>query len=541
MRVREEKNGIILKAYAGTTGILLAFDIAEKHKDGLLGFAIRRKAGDKNWQWLQGLLKFPSAEPPDFKPANSNIAPIQKFRWSDYTVYPDTNYSYEIQAVHGSPGNLSYTKGPVITVKTESCTSGKHRIIFNRAVAASQAYSRRFGQTNPDNEDDPLHDAARNWLTRGLRQQVESFMKEAKDENYALDLALFEFEYDGFVDLLMELKDKGVEIKVIYHGQPGDKQTTENQKHLEPIPSSSKKARHTSGLFHQKFIILKKKNDDGILTPEAVLTGTANFTPNGLWRQANVVHAIYDSNLAKEYDILFKQLLLSNGMSDTKKHINENHPLRQQELLFQSFSPRSGYPDIDFLEKTINNASSEVFICSAFKLHERITAALQNPNPKVSRFGLQNSRTTITGFHRNKSFTAPAFLKNGLEGFLKESTAKQRGTIYVHLKTIITDFTTDNPTVIVGSHNFSKPASDKNDENFVVIKGDTEVADTYFCEMMRLYDHYRFRYNQNKKGTGADSTLTLWTDNSWINDYYDPEHIKYDERVRFARDNAISS
>lgn len=534
MRVRKEINGITLKVYAGTTGILLAFNITDELKEGLLGFAIRRKVGNESWKWLQGLLKFPSGEPLNFQPVASNLAPIQKFRWSDYTVYPDKEYSYEVQAVYGSPANLSYIIGPEVTVKTESINSGKHRIIFNRAVAASQAYTRKFGETNPDNEDDPLHLNAREWLTRGMLQKIESFMKEAKDDNYALDLALFEFEYDGFVDLLKELGSKGVKINVIYHGQPGDKQTIANEEHLKPLQNEQKKARHTTGLFHQKFIILQKKDSSGGYIPQAVLTGTANFTPNGLWRQANVIHIIYDEAIAKEYDILYKQLLTSQGRGDTKTHIKAFHPLKKNEKLFQSFSPRYAYTDIDILEETINSASSEVFICSAFKLHDRITAALESPNPRVSRFGLQNSRTTITGFHRNKSFTAPAFLKNGLEGFLKESTKKQRGSIYIHLKTIITDFTSDNPTVIVGSHNFSKPASDKNDENFVVIKGNTEVADTYFCEMMRLYDHYRFRYNQIKKGVGSDSLLILRTNNSWIDDYYDPEHLKYDERVRFS-------
>ena len=533
MRARKELNGITLKAYAGTTGILLAFNVTDELKDGLLGFAVRRKVEDKEWKWLQGLLKFPG-EPVDLKVVNSNKAPIQKFRWSDYTVYPDKKYSYEVQAVYGNPDNLTYIQGPEVNVKTESIDRGKHRIVFNRAVAASQAYSRRFGETNPDDESNPLYLEARNWLTRGMLQHIEKFIKKAKNEDYALDLALFEFEYDGFVELLKKLSDKGVRISIIYHGRPGAKQTIANEEHLKPIADEFKKARPTNALFHQKFIVLKKKNDAGEYVPQAVLTGTANFTPNGLWRQANVIHIIYDKDLAREYESLYKQLLVSEGYGDTKKYIHANHPLNKDKKLFQSFSPRMHYIDIDLLEEILNNATSEVFICSAFKLHDRITAALEVNNPKVCRFGLQNSRTTITGFHRNRSFTAPAFLKGGLEGFLRESTKKQKGSIYIHLKTIITDFTTNHPTVIVGSHNFSEPASCKNDENFVVIKGDTEVADTYFCEMMRLYDHYRFRYNENKKGTGTDSLLCLRTDNSWINDYYDPDNLKQDERVRFS-------
>ena len=533
MRAAKELNGITLKAYAGTTGILLAFNVTGELRKDLLGFAIRRKIDGKAWKWLQGSLRFPGEEV-DLKPVNSNIAPIQKFRWSDYAVYPETKYTYEVWAVYGSPGNLSYIQGPEVTVKTESVNRGKHRIVFNRAVAASQAYSRRFGKTNPDDKNDPRYLEARDWLSRGMLQHIEKFIKKAKNSDYALDLALFEFEYDGFVELLRKQSDKGVRISIIYHGQPGDGQTLANEEHLKPIADEFKRARHTSALFHQKFIVLKQKNESGEYVPRAVLTGTANFTPNGLWRQANVIHVIFDRQLANEYEKLYRHLLTSDGYSDTKKFIRTNFPLLKESNLFQSFSPRSGYVDIDLLEEILHQASSEVFICSAFKLHDRISAALDIDNPKVCRFGLQNSRSTITGIHRNRSFVVPAFLKEGLEGFLKESTAKQKGNIYIHLKTIITDFTTSRPTVIVGSHNFSEPASAKNDENFVVIKGDTEVADTYFCEMMRLYDHYRFRHNLNKKGTGSDSLLCLRPDDSWTNDYYDPGNLKYDERMKFS-------
>ena len=333
MRTRKVKNGITLKVYTGTTGALLAFNISSELKEGLLGFAIRRKVIGGRWRWLKGLLKFPTAEPPNFLPVDSNLAPIQKFRWSDYTVYPDKEYSYEIQAVYGSPEELTYIKGPVVKLKTESINRGKHRIIFNRAVAASQAYSRKFGETNPDNEGDPLHLAARKWLTRGMLQKIEGFMKKAKDDNYALDLALYEFEYDGFVDILKELGSKGAKINVIYHGKSGDKQTIANEKHLKPLQNKQKKARRTTALFHQKFIILKKKDSAGKFIPQAVLTGTANFTPNGLWRQANVIHIIYDKALAKEYDILYKQLLSSQGRGDTKIHINAFHPLNKTKKL----------------------------------------------------------------------------------------------------------------------------------------------------------------------------------------------------------------
>ncbi len=546
MRAKKTKNGISLKLYTGTTSVLMSFNVTDERRKGLLGFAVRRK--DKHhrnkhpneWRWIKAMLRFkPTKKRKNaskfYRPIATNKAPIQKFRWSDYSVYANLPYSYQLIAVYGQPGALEYVEGPVIKIKTESLRSGKHQVVFNRAVAASQAYARKpFGNTNPDDESDPLHQAARDWLTRGLRQKIESFIKKAKDDTYALDVAIYEMEYDGIVDLLKKAYKRGVKLNIIYHARKKDPQTADNEKHLQKIAKKSKKPRVTSAIFHQKFMILSKKNRKGEYIPKYVLTGTANFTPNGLWRQANVVHVIRDKVLAKEYSILFAQLLQSKGRGDTKKHINKNHVLQTKKDLFPSFSPRSKFVDIDLLESSIRNTKSELFLCSAFRMHPRITQAIKEKTD-IIRYGLQNSRTSITGIHRNKSFTVPAILKDGLEGFLKESTKGQRGNILIHLKTLILDFTTENPTVIVGSHNFSKPASSTNDENFVVIKGNTSVADIYFGEMMRLYDHYRFRYNiRRKKKSKKTKKLYLKADDSWTNPYF-KKGLKSEERVKLNR------
>ena len=529
-----------MKLYTGTTSVLMAFNVSTAKREGLLGFAVRRKDHHKKnkhpekWKWIKAMLQFPKPGQHRYYPINTNVAPIQKFRWSDYSVYANMEYTYQLVGVYGTPEKLKYVYGPTIVIRTEHLNKGKHQIVFNRAVAASQAYAhKKFGKTNPDDESDPYYQQARDWLTRGLRQKIENFIKSAKNENYALDVAIYEMEYDGIVDLLKAAEDKGVQLNIVYHARKKDAQTADNEHHLKPISKKHKKPRVTSAIFHQKFMVLSKKNRKGELVPQAVLTGTANFTPNGLWRQANVVHVIKDKELAQEYSILFNQLLESKGRGDTKKHINKVHPLPQDKDLFPSFSPRSKFVDIDLLESYIKNAKSELFLCSTFRMHKRITQAIKDHH-SIIRYGLQNSRTSITGLHRNRSFTVPAILNKGLEGFLKESTKGQRGNILIHLKTLILDFTTEDPIVIVGSHNFSNPASSKNDENFVVIKGDTSVADVYFGEMMRLYDHYRFRYNvKRKKKVKSRHQLALKPDDSWTNPYFKEGSLKFQERVQF--------
>ncbi len=129
---------------------------------------------------------------------------------------------------------------------------------------------------------------------------------------------------------------------------------------------------------------------------------------------------------------------------------------------------------------------------AVFTLHPDVTRALLGrPRDPILRYGLQSSRTAITGFHTDRTarFTATAMLPSGLEGWLKETTAGQRGNILVHTKLVVVDFTSDAPVVISGSHNLSKAASEGHDENFLVVRGDTDVADAYGCELMRFYDH----------------------------------------------------
>jgi len=86
-----------------------------------------------------------------------------------------------------------------------------------------------------------------------------------------------------------------------------------------------------------------------------------------------------------------------------------------------------------------------------------------------------------------------AFLSNGLEGWVKEGLRGQRGNLSIHLEAILVNFTSDSPTIISGTHNPSQSASNGNDENFLVVRGDTNLADRYGLEILWFYEHYRSR------------------------------------------------
>ncbi len=535
MRDRMVKNGFTLKAYAGSTGVMLAMNVQPSLRPGLLGFAIEREGPQPGrYRWLQGLLRFPDQPRDLHSPVESKVAPIQKFRWSDYCVYPDSHYTYKLYAVYGTPQKLRYRSGPVVSVKTESLESGMHQIVFNRAAAASQAYAARFQNANPD---DPANQAARDWLSRGLRERLLQFINQAEDNTWALDLAIYEIEMPEVVDLLRQAVDRGVAVRVVYHGRDNDPQMEINRQMLSPLPGALQRCRKTNAIFHHKFFILSRLANNGERMPQTVLTGSTNFTNQAVYRQANVLHIFSQPEIAGHYLTLFERLFLGESPSETKKFINTSFPVIPGAAPQALFSPRSHLSDLQEVMATIRRSRSDLLFCTAFNLNDDIEQALLGEETsQVIRYGLQNSRSTITGVHRQGIFVTPAFLKDGLEGWLKESYAGQSGNIFIHLKTIVADFTTDDPTIITGSNNFSNSASASNDENMLIVSDDADVADTYACEMLRLYDHYRFRYNQTSKiNRGPDKRLTLDPTDRWTLRYFVEGTLPFLERVRFCR------
>jgi phosphatidylserine/phosphatidylglycerophosphate/cardiolipin synthase-like enzyme len=535
MRDRSTHNGLTLKAYAGTTGVMLAFNVRTSLRAGLLGFAVEREGPEPGRiRWLQGLLRFPY-QPRDLEiPVDSKIAPIQKFRWSDYSVYPSSPYRYKLYGVYGSPDRLRLRTGPEVSIVTESLHQGPHQIIFNRAAAASQAYRQKFKNANPD---DPEQQKARDWLSRGLRERLLQFFDQALDHTWALDIAIYEIELPEVVELLQQALQRGVRLRLVFHARPNDPQTEINKQMLAPLPEAIRVPRQTSAIFHHKFCVLSKIGEEDSRQPIAVLTGSTNFTGQAVYRQANVIHIIEHAEIAARYAQLFARLFQGDAPRETKQYINTFFPVTSGEVPQAVFSPRSRLTDLQEVVAIVNRAQSDLLFCTSFHIHQDIELALLgHPDSTVIRYGLQNTRTHITGIHRQGTFVTPTFLDDGLEGFLKESFAGHEGGIFIHLKTIVADFTTTRPTIITGSNNFSTNASANNDENMLFLGHETAVADTYACEMMRLYDHYRFRFNQaSKQNRSPEERLILTPDDSWTNRYFKPDSLLCQERIRFSK------
>lgn len=533
-----------VKAYAGTHGVLLAMDLAEPRRKGLLGFAIEKQQGPKPWLFLFNSLTFPGKVHtfPLFHATPSDIAPLQKFRWADYAVNPGMTIHYRIHLAYGSVDAPQLGEFLEVTVTSDNGLPHNQSVMFNRAVAASQAFQRKFPELDAlisANKNLPIEawpDAARQWLENGLLARLLGFIERAVDGQWALDIAIYEYELQAIVDAVNAAFERGVNIRVLYHAQPGDEGTTLNEASLEKIPAENKRGRVTHNIFHNKYMVLSRLDTAGQRQPEAVLCGSTNFTPNGVYRQANVVHVLDDTRVSTSYLHTFEQVWANPAdVGATRNWLTQNNPMDPLQPLFAGFSPRSGKGDLDEFVEIINAAKKDMLFVTAFALPDDIlNGLLGQPHDDILRYGLQNTASRITGFHadRTAEFAATALLNTGLEGWLRENMKGQKGNLLVHTKAVVTDFTSDAPTIISGSHNLSAAASNGNDENYLIIRGDTDLADRYGLELLRFYEHYRFRYFA--RNLALKQVQPLAVDDSWTDDYYLEGDLRQLSRLRFS-------
>jgi phospholipase D-like protein len=557
MRNFGERNGITCKVYAGTNTTLLAMDLASPDmREGLLGFAIHRTRLDgraSQPEPLKNLLHFESSGLAPGKAAPSTQSPYQKFRWADYGAQPGARYHYRADAFYGTPDRPRFLEGPPIEVKLHG-PKDDHYVVFNRAVVASQAFWRKLpewlgmpqGAPIPKiRQGDELPAEAYKWLSRGAEEAITDFIKQGENDSCAIDIAIYEYEWPALAQAVAKAAAAGAHIRLLFHGKPDSKELKENKATLRKFPVNGPNveliARTPSKLMHNKFIVFSKI-ERGERKPKAVLSGSTNWTENGLFRQANVVHVCRVADVAARYDQLFNELVRTAASAkDTRTWISENIAIDIETGIFCGFSPRTGLLDIKDFVRIVDSVERDVLFATAFDIHDDIENSLiGTENDPILRLGVQNKASGLIGAvnrDRTDSFVTPALFGTDADDWFKQrGSAGQRGSLYIHLKAIVTDFTSNNPTVISGSHNLSKGASDSNDENYMVMRGSTDLADVYGVEILRFFDHYRFRHflRELQSQSGNAPRNTLVEDNTWTDRYFDRGSLHEAERLQFA-------
>ena len=143
------------------------------------------------------------------------------------------------------------------------------------------------------------------------------------------------------------------------------------------------------------------------------------------------------------------------------------------------------------------------------------------------------------GHDRDVIFAAGGYLGEGaLANFLRERSNPLNRNRYIHNKFMLVDPLGDDPLIITGSANFSRPSQRINDENMLVIRADKRVADIYFGEFMRVFDHHYARYivrvltDAGRSDPEAGYLKEKTSD--WLSSHFDPASYKSKRRKYFA-------
>lgn len=524
MRNKGKDGSLTVQGIAGSHVVLLGMNLPKEKCPGLLGFAIRRHDHTEGEvYWLSGYKTFESIEPHPAKGVlySTREHPIQGFTWSDFSAKPGYDYTYEVIALRGKPAQpeVSETVEVKLATETPKIPGSMHHVHFNRGAAASQEYTRRFGDKSPRE----VGQAAYDWLSRGAAEAIQGFIDRATGSGWGLRVGAYEFTDDHVLGALKAASKRKVDVHILYHAL-NDTQKTANEKKIKEFGLTKIcRKRDAKGLVlsHNKVIVLLKGNE-----AQAVLTGSTNFSEGGIYGHSNVVHICEDKSIAKEYLWLWNELSKNDDKKVVAPILASHTPLPTDPTKAGTtpiFSPRPDLEALNWYAAQAKGAKDALFMSFAFGMHELFQDSYQNGTAPL-RYALMEKMSGPTKTEEQRKANEAKIIalrkmvpnKFAIGGFLKTGAfdrwAAERLTglnvnvRYLHTKYMLVDPLGDNPLIVSGSANFSKASTESNDENMLIIRGDPRVADVYLGEFMRLYNHFAFR--------------------DFLSQHLDPEHAK---------------
>jgi phosphatidylserine/phosphatidylglycerophosphate/cardiolipin synthase-like enzyme len=540
---------VVIKSYTSPTLVLLAFDWpAGDGKPDFLGFAIERTPGFNGAakSWLPNRIGFDGPKldakkhPIDLP---SNQAPIQKFYWWDArinTADRGTSFTYRVIPVIGPFNSLTLTNAEAGTeivaiphVEENGITSH-----FNRAVVSSQAFSYEF----PEIKTAAQQKAARAWLGNGMEQAVPEFIAAAGGKD--IEGAIYHLTDNTWI--IPALQHYGGAISLAYNQTSGDHTSDAAIKQLEDAgrPAESFAARTHANIMHDKFLVRVGHADHA----EAVLTGSANFTSEGLSVQANLLHAFESPELADLYLERKRELDGNPTLANTQKsQTGWSNKMTVGDAKIRVYfppEPKATRDSLDAIVTAINGAQHSVLLCAydptdkdlldalfAKGKEGKMMLALVNRVPEkeptgdparadvaasIEIFKQSQEDHSVVGFGAFKSNETPT-------EFLPEKVLwpgeDPKIMVRVHHKFVVVDAEGDNPCVFTGSANFSGNSLHNNDENLLEITESPRMAGMYMAEFLRLYEHYRARAMYLRREAGED-TFKLTKDASWKKKFF---------------------
>jgi len=525
---------------------------------GCRGFLLERArntgAGEKV-EPVENRLGFKKDKPKSGDHEPSSKWPFQRFNWTDHAVDVGDEVRYRVTAMIDDGSGPPYKKGAASNwtpwAKLSADAGGGFSCFFNRGLVLSQFVARYLKdkkitpakfKAQLKKDVDPKFRA---FLEGNLGAKIFEIIKDAQDGDTELHAALYELGDEKLEDGMITLASHLHLILANGSDKSGDGNEAARQHLNDAGIVTIDRLLKSKGLGHNKFVVLS--NASG---PKAVWTGSTNWSTTGLCTQINNGLLIEDPAVAKLYREQWDHLKDASPpeldpAAFPKELVDANdisHPFSIGGAnVTVWFTRTSDGRDMDALRKLISSAKDSIlflmFTPGKQGLH---TLAGQRANEKsmyvrgvVSTLGNEKGDSAknvldVQLVSSDKKFkpdhytvVQPQGIGVALGPWIGEVTRRdflsQIGHAIVHSKVLVIDPLSEDPIVVTGSHNFSAPASDKNDENLVIVRGQKKLAIAYAAYVMSVYQHYRYRsYIREMLAQGKTPWSYLDDDDQWL-------------------------
>ena len=353
-----------------------------------------------------------------------------------------------------------------------------------------------------------------------------------------------------------------MDVRICYHKTPANDKAIETAE--LPLKRKNRRVlfpRTIPKIPHNKFMVRLLDGE-----PHSVWTGSSNITPSGFLGQSNVGHRIKSHDVAEKYLEYWQEISQDPDALTAKVVSTALTPHPPETVASNSvtalFSPRHRATMLQWYANRMLDATEAVMFTAAFGVNDKFVLPLAQDRDFL-RFVLMEKRPTQVLAERlrgdrdlvisygavlgettkmvDKTIKRQRIREFGLdEWFEQEELYRNVGNIfYVHTKFLLIDPLSDDPLVCTGSANFSDASLTANDENMLLIRGSTRVADIYMTEFDRIFRHFYFRDVANEielKGGEAQGAFLDGSDDldeGWTGSYFREGAFKKRRREMF--------
>lgn len=597
----------------------LGFEVTRVYLDAK-GNVAKRPDGSEDRVKCAAWVSFKGQHNLDWLPQDTGVWPVQKFSWRDLTLRKKRNgmkrrpdevtVRYEIRPVgdlkpnmpavpsnglekgmiakrdkkgnpvrnadgkpvmlqgaayKGKPRQLGYL-APAFVTNPVTVTSVRppFRSTFTNGILAAQWLSNVLNEDGViennelfDKISDP-DDPHRKYLAG----DVLPLLHELFSRPGTFHLALYELDDAELEQLILDNKDR-VEVILANTGAGKDGDWDERNSSARKRLRAKLKTRLQDRMFnnsihigHNKFVVYIDPNG----TPQAVFTGSTNWTSTGVAGQTNNALLIENKAVAKTFLEYWKRMhddklpkpkpSLSSTMNGTQQGadfresnttpsivklkggaeihtwFSPNRPERKKPA--SKTKPAPTPPDLQEVYRRMRNAKEAILFLAFYPGQKGVdcmigeavdmgrkdsqlivVGAVSSPQAMPNYIAKKTDKETDEVLVEGDSPTtfdegnvaivrAARIDEKTLLGDLgvEQLSAKKVGAI-IHDKIVVIDPRSPDCTVILGSHNLGFKASYSNDENMVIVTGHRELAMAYAVHVLDVYDHYRFRAIEN--------------------------------------------